>query len=63
MDVRERYVLDEKLCIHEVLDDTVELGALVAVVDSGPVLLDTSCQRPEVLSRLGHSAAVQTDGD
>ena len=40
---------------HEVLDDTVELGALVAhtLLERGTVLLDTSRQSAEVLDSLG----------
>lgn len=40
---------------HEVLDNTVKLGALVAkaLIKVGTVLLDASRQRTEVLYRLG----------
>lgn len=49
--------------IHEVLNDTVELGALVPEPKLGAILLDTGCQRTEVLRGLGDGTTVQTHRD
>lgn len=53
----------KKIYAHEILDDTVELGALVAKAKFGSILLRTSCQRTEILSGLGNSATVEAHGD
>lgn len=49
--------------VHEVLDDTVELGALVAhtLLKRGAVLAETGGESTEVLNGLGDGLEISTE--
>lgn len=48
---------------HEVFDDTVELGAFVAVINLSPILFDSRGQSTEVLYCLGNGATEEANYD